>query len=105
MYEFCNERLQALLRENRSKQELLRDAKVDGASTSVPMATNSEQQPNPFESGLPADFIGIYELEAVVTHKGRSADSGHYIGWVRQEPGSSFWYKTTIFRNLHLIHL
>jgi ubiquitin carboxyl-terminal hydrolase 14 len=25
---------------------------------------------------------GNYELIAVVTHKGRSADGGHYMGWV-----------------------
>jgi len=25
---------------------------------------------------------GNYELIAVVTHKGRSADGGHYVGWV-----------------------
>lgn len=25
---------------------------------------------------------GAYELIGVVTHKGRSADGGHYIGWV-----------------------
>lgn len=34
--------------------------------------------------GLPADFLGYYELFALVTHKGRSADSGHYIAWVRR---------------------
>ena len=39
------------------------------------------------------DFMGIYELHSVVTHKGRAADSGHYIGWTRQEPGSKFWWK------------
>jgi len=33
--------------------------------------------------GLPENFQGMYELFAVVTHKGRSADSGHYMGWVR----------------------
>jgi ubiquitin carboxyl-terminal hydrolase 14 len=27
----------------------------------------------------------MYELYAVVTHKGRSADSGHYMGWVRRD--------------------
>ena len=27
---------------------------------------------------------GNYELIAVVTHKGRSADGGHYVGWVHQ---------------------
>lgn len=24
---------------------------------------------------------GKYQLIGVVTHKGRSADSGHYVGW------------------------
>jgi ubiquitin carboxyl-terminal hydrolase 14 len=33
---------------------------------------------------LPESFRGIYELSAIVTHKGRSADSGHYMGWIRQ---------------------
>jgi ubiquitin carboxyl-terminal hydrolase 14 len=44
-------------------------------------------------SGVPADFTGMYELHSIVTHKGRSADSGHYIGWVRQAPGSDYWWK------------
>ena len=25
---------------------------------------------------------GTYQLVGVVTHKGRSSDSGHYVGWV-----------------------
>ena len=28
---------------------------------------------------------GNYELVSVVTHKGRSADGGHYVGWVHQQ--------------------
>lgn len=40
-----------------------------------------------------AKFSGQYELMGVVTHKGRSADSGHYMSWVRQHPGSNFWWK------------
>ena len=31
------------------------------------------------------------ELYAVVTHKGRSADSGHYMAWVRTAAGSTRW--------------
>jgi len=27
---------------------------------------------------------GSYQLIAVVTHKGRSSDSGHYVGWVHK---------------------
>jgi len=32
-----------------------------------------------------ASVSGLYDLCAVLTHIGRSADSGHYIGWVRKE--------------------
>ena len=31
---------------------------------------------------------GFYELVSVLTHKGRSADSGHYIAWVKNADGS-----------------
>lgn len=31
---------------------------------------------------------GNYELYAILTHKGRSADSGHYMAWVRHEGGT-----------------
>ena len=31
---------------------------------------------------------GFYELHAVLTHKGRSADSGHYVAWVRNKDDS-----------------
>lgn len=44
-----------------------------------------------FTAGVPADketaLTGIYDLVAVLTHKGRSADSGHYVAWVKQESG------------------
>ncbi|GHJ89851.1 hypothetical protein NliqN6_6253 [Naganishia liquefaciens] len=45
------------------------------------------------------NWSGLYELSAIVTHKGPSADSGHYIAWTRQEgsdnvvPGEEDWYK------------
>ncbi|MCL7050708.1 hypothetical protein MKW94_027877 [Papaver nudicaule] len=32
-------------------------------------------------------LTGVYELVSVLTHKGRSADSGHYVAWVKQENG------------------
>ncbi|KAI8048800.1 hypothetical protein BDF22DRAFT_701367 [Syncephalis plumigaleata] len=35
---------------------------------------------------------GMYELCAVLTHIGRSADSGHYIAWVRRK-SSDDWFK------------
>ena len=32
-----------------------------------------------------------YELCGVVTHKGRTANSGHYVGWVKTDNGR--WLK------------
>ena len=43
-------------------------------------ATNDDLGP-----GIPAQFQGYYELFAVVTHKGRDADGGHYMAWVKSE--------------------
>ncbi len=51
-------------------------------SPSSPNGGESEKKtvaPNPTTSGF-------YDLISVVTHKGRDADSGHYVGWVRQSP-------------------
>jgi len=36
---------------------------------------------------------GYYSLQAVLTHKGRSSSSGHYVGWVRHSPTSDKWIK------------
>lgn len=35
----------------------------------------------------PLSLIGKYELVSILTHKGRSADSGHYVAWVKQDDG------------------
>jgi len=47
--------------------------------------------------GLPADFQGHYELFSIVSHKGRSADGGHYMGWVKQEDGKGVNNKWLVF--------
>jgi ubiquitin carboxyl-terminal hydrolase 14 len=38
------------------------------------------------------NFSGYYQLIGVLTHTGRTADSGHYIGWVRKDDTDD-WYK------------
>lgn len=34
---------------------------------------------------------GYYELQAVLTHKGRSSSSGHYVAWIRYKDDT--WVK------------
>ncbi len=38
------------------------------------------------------NYSGLYDLVAVLTHVGRAADSGHYIGWVKNFDGEG-WLK------------
>jgi len=36
-----------------------------------------------FVADVGSNNSGYYELQAVLTHKGRSSSSGHYVAWVR----------------------
>ncbi len=56
----------------------------DELKAALAMSIEPEQLP-PVGPGLPSDFRGLYELFAVVTHKGRDADGGHYMGWVKAD--------------------
>ncbi len=42
-------------------------------------------------SDLGSNNSGYYTLQAVLTHKGRSSSSGHYVAWVKHTNGS--WIK------------
>ena len=37
------------------------------------------------EGRVGGNETGYYDLKAVLTHKGRSADSGHYVAWVKRK--------------------
>jgi ubiquitin carboxyl-terminal hydrolase 14 len=45
----------------------------------------------PKQTDLGANMSGYYELYAVLTHIGRSADSGHYMAWVRDGNTDNWW--------------
>lgn len=47
-------------------------------------------------------MTGVYDLVAVLTHKGRSADSGHYVAWVKQESGQLFGIYCLVLRFMWL---
>lgn len=44
-----------------------------------------------FDNDLGSNNSGYYTLKAVLTHKGRSSSSGHYVAWVRSN--GDVWYK------------
>lgn len=107
IYEFCSEKVQKVLKKARDKAleeeedrvtKKLKSTKVDGEATvtseeedeelkaALAMSLDPEAEKDiAVGPGLPADFQGKYELFAVVTHKGRDADGGHYMGWVKSD--------------------
>ncbi len=58
----------------KSQQEIMKEIGVDPSLISDPGANCS----------------GQYELVAVLTHVGRGANSGHYIGWSKQETSDNW---------------
>ncbi|WJX86345.1 deubiquitinating enzyme [Trifolium repens] len=60
----------------------------DVKMTDAEGSNGGEPSVAPMEEGeKETQMTGVYDLVAVLTHKGRSADSGHYVGWVKQENG------------------
>ncbi len=92
MYKYCNEELQSTLKGPRSAkaEAMLSKGKKDTATSEVASssssmeidASSSSSTPRTAGVGLPPSFDGNYELFAVVTHKGRSATSGHYVSCI-----------------------
>ena len=70
-----------------SKMETEEDADLQAAiAMSMNDSADADAEPQkPLGPGLPDGFQGVYELFAVVTHKGRDADGGHYMAWVKAE--------------------
>ena len=112
VYDFCTEKVQNILKASRDKalveEEERIQKKLEGkegeaaaaaadaaaaAAEDTEMAVDEDEEmkaalamsleSEPVGPGLPANFQGQYELFAAVTHKGRSADGGHYMGWVK----------------------
>jgi ubiquitin carboxyl-terminal hydrolase 14 len=121
VYQFCSDAVQNELRINReSEDKAIEEAVKASSSASATAAAATPAEDNAMEiddeeakalqeamaislgrdptnsslfEHLPRNFTGNYELHSLVTHKGRSTDSGHYIGWTRQSPGSDAWWK------------
>lgn len=74
-----------------SKDEDAKMSEAEGSSNGngEPSNSTSDQGAEPEKE---TQVTGVYDLVAVLTHKGRSADSGHYVAWVKQESGKWIEY-------------
>eukprot|EP00180_Rhodochaete_pulchella_P003406 Plantae.Rhodophyta-Rhodochaete_pulchella.ctg579.p1 GENE.Plantae.Rhodophyta-Rhodochaete_pulchella.ctg579~~Plantae.Rhodophyta-Rhodochaete_pulchella.ctg579.p1 ORF type:complete len:212 (+),score=35.78 Plantae.Rhodophyta-Rhodochaete_pulchella.ctg579:550-1185(+) len=91
IYDFCNDDLKEAAKD--SREEIRKQAdkaaaikKGDGEAMDVDQASVQMTQARVTEGKS-----GIYDLTAVLTHKGRALDSGHYVGWVKHS--DSLWLK------------
>ncbi|XP_063225265.1 ubiquitin carboxyl-terminal hydrolase 14 [Bacillus rossius redtenbacheri] len=99
-FELCSPKLQQKLTPMRSRFKELEDRRVEEAQQllSAPKQKGdnvakqtTKAEPYWFEDDLGSNNSGYYTLQAVLTHRGRSSSSGHYVAWVRQKGDS--WIK------------
>lgn len=90
VFELCSPDLQNKLQpmRDRFKEEDEKNVKKKIEATKSgekPMDVDEKKKalPYSFEDDIGSNNSGYYELKAVLTHKGRSSSSGHYVGWVR----------------------
>ena len=89
----------AAIKQTAKERESSKEEKKEASSTSgsgtasgnVAMDVDDEEVAS--ETLQPTASSGHFDLLSVITHKGRYADSGHYIGWSRSEPTSDKWWK------------
>lgn len=92
-FELCSPELQQKLVPMREKFKEIEDAKVEQAAIKAKDKSavgdggkvKTKTLPYSFEDDLGSNNSGFYHLQAVLTHKGRSSSSGHYVGWARQK--------------------
>ncbi|CAH2042149.1 unnamed protein product, partial [Iphiclides podalirius] len=95
VYELCSPELQERLAPMRSKFKELDDAKVETSLSARNKSHGDSKKdskrktvlPYWFENDVGSNNSGYYRLQAVLTHRGRSSSSGHYVAWVARGGG------------------
>ena len=102
MFEFCSDSLKQALIPARTRMKELEDKKLEAKRQSLMRSENSTTSTtiNQDDSQIPLEntsnnmaSTGWYNLMAVLTHIGRSADSGHYMAWVQSLHDKDIWWK------------
>ncbi|XP_046662171.1 ubiquitin carboxyl-terminal hydrolase 14 [Homalodisca vitripennis] len=91
-FELCSPELQQKLTPMRSRFKEQEDKELEKATNLKNVGPvgdskkkEGKKEPYWFEDDLGSNNSGFYTLQAVLTHKGRSSSSGHYVAWVRQK--------------------
>lgn len=90
VYELCTSKLQEKMLSMRSKFKEMEDKKLEKQQqqqvlTKPDPKKDVKYAPFSFPDDLGSNNSGYYDLQAVLTHQGRSSSSGHYVGWVKRK--------------------
>lgn len=103
LFDCASDELKKVLQVGRLKRKEQEDAKLEKerqAMRAAKQGTSSSSSANPEKKDgdvemKPAEDVematgeeldtGYYELVAIVSHKGRTADGGHYVGWTKHK--------------------
>lgn len=97
VYEMCTPELQEKLNPMRNKFKEY-DDKMLALSQKPDLTKKGDKTdekpkfayPYYFKDDPGSNNSGYYELQAVLTHKGRNIASGHYLAWIRRSKGNKF---------------
>lgn len=88
VYDLCTKELRLKLQKARDAFKKEEDDAVDKKIEEETDQNNEAKQvahPYSFPDDPGSNNSGYYELQAVLTHKGRSSNSGHYVAWVKSK--------------------
>jgi len=95
LYDFCTDDLKQQLQPKRKLYQEQEDKRIldqavaakenKGKSGKQEVDTKKQTQAISTDPSTWVNETGFYELFAVLTHKGRMADSGHYVSWVKED--------------------
>lgn len=102
VYDFCTDELKAKLDVTRKAARETENARIaaelTGAAREAALETAAQAEAEgaaavqpPQKKATEIEETGNYELCAVLTHKGRTAESGHYVAWVKDK--GTTWLK------------
>lgn len=84
VHSLCSESLKKELEPERLKVRERRDREVERRKRQRQKNEESEDVTAPVQPASEMKMAGYYELSGVISHKGRSADGGHYISWLKK---------------------
>ena len=99
LFEYCDEELQKSLAPNREAVRIAEEEKIhknrgkkeeeekkeEGETKQEDTEMKDAEEVEDAKEIILENDTGLYDLVGVISHRGRSADGGHYVAWVKKD--------------------